>query len=65
MPINFDETASVNECDARAVRPTLTGGNPIVKVPVLLQEVSVQLPLRARITFPEDVLEIKKIKKRV
>ncbi|AMA71434.1 CsxC family protein [Aneurinibacillus thermoaerophilus] len=65
MSINFDETANVNECDARAVQPTLTGGNPIIKIPVLLQEVSVQLPLRARITFPEDVLEIKKIKKRV
>ncbi|AMA71630.1 MULTISPECIES: CsxC family protein [Aneurinibacillus] len=65
MPINFDESASVNECDARVVRPNLTRGNPIIKVPVLLQEVSVQLPIRARITFPEDVLEIKKIKKRV
>ncbi|CEH30709.1 CsxC family protein [Aneurinibacillus migulanus] len=67
MPINFDESASIGECDGVIVTPgNLTpAGARIVKVPVLLQEVSVQIPLKARIKFPDPVLEIKKIKKRV
>jgi hypothetical protein len=67
MSINFDDSASLNECEATVVSPgPLTpSGLRIVKVPVLLQEVSIQLPMRARIKFPERVLEIKKVKKRV
>jgi hypothetical protein len=67
MPIKFDDSANVNECEGTIVTPgNLTpAGERIVKVPVLLQEVSVQIPLRAKIKFCDPVLEIKKIKKRV
>jgi hypothetical protein len=67
MPINFDESANIGECDTTIVTPDdlIPAGGRIVKVPVLLQEVLVQIPLKARIRFPEPVLEIKQIKKRV
>ncbi|MFT9849136.1 CsxC family protein [Aneurinibacillus sp. REN35] len=67
MSICFDDSANINESDGTIVTPqNLTpSGHRIVKVPVLLQELSVQIPLKARIKFPDPVLEIKKIKKRV
>lgn len=68
MSVNpFRRTTSTNHCDATNVTPDpIPAGTPIIKVPVLLQEVSVQVPMHAEITFPagQNVLEIKTIKKR-
>ncbi|MGG4489139.1 CsxC family protein [Metabacillus idriensis] len=69
MSVNpFRRTTSANHCDATNVRPNPipASPDPIIKVPVLLQEVSVQIPMHAEITFPagQRVLEIKTIKKR-
>jgi hypothetical protein len=61
-------SASIGECVATPVTPTpvITTGMPIVKVPVVLAELSAQIPMHALITFPvgQNVLEIKTIKKR-
>jgi hypothetical protein len=73
MSVNpFPRTTSTNHCDATNVNPNPIGtGTPIIKVPVLLQEVEVQVPMHAEIQFPtfpdtgqERVLEIKTIGKK-
>ncbi|MGD7045720.1 CsxC family protein [Jeotgalibacillus proteolyticus] len=69
MSVNpFRRTTSANHCDAENVTPHSISkyADPIIKVPVLLQEVSIQIPMHAEIEFPEgeEVLEIKTIKKR-
>ncbi|MCM3595762.1 DUF3794 domain-containing protein [Metabacillus idriensis] len=69
MSVNpFRRTTSTNHCDATNVRPNPipASPDPIIKVPVLLNEVSVQIPMHAEIDFPagQNVLEIKTIKKR-
>jgi hypothetical protein len=58
---------SIGECAADPGAPGsfTPAGERIVKIPVLLQEVSIQIPLKTRITFPQHMLEIKKGKKRV
>lgn len=43
--------------------PQIINTNPYIKVPVVLGETTVQIDLDSSITFPEPVLEIKKIKK--
>ncbi|WP_053216185.1 CsxC family protein [Guptibacillus hwajinpoensis] len=61
-------SAAINECIADEVPVVATSGSgTIVKVPVLLQKLTIQIPTHATIEFPEDehVLEIKDIKKRV
>ncbi len=64
---------NTHTCTATVVDPDpIASGDPVAKVPVLLQEVSVQVPMQAEIIFPgdpvtgqqEQVLEIKTIKKR-
>jgi hypothetical protein len=65
-PFNTN-SASIGECESTIIPPTpIAAGTPIVKVPVVLQELSVQIPMHARITFPvgQRVLEVKTIKKR-
>lgn len=69
MSVNpFRRTTSTNQCDSTNVdpKPIPASPNPIIKVPVVLNEVSIQIPMHAEITFPagERVLEIKTIKKR-
>ncbi len=73
MSVNpFPRSTSTNSCDATNVTPNPIGaGTPIIKVPVVLQEVSVQIPMHAMIDFPvdangnqEQVLEIKTIGKK-
>lgn len=65
----FPRTTSTNHCEATNVtpRPIAASPDPIIKVPVVLQEVSVQIPAHAEITFPagQRVLEIKTIGKKV
>ncbi len=69
MSVNpYNQSTSTNICKAEIVTPSTTPArDTIVKVPVLLQEFSIQVPMHAKITFPEneEVLEIKQIKKRV
>ncbi|WP_430788256.1 CsxC family protein [Virgibacillus flavescens] len=65
---NFNEckvTSNINECRNQPVSPHTSIGKIITKVPVVLAELSLELNLDATITFPEPVLEIKDIKKRV
>lgn len=45
------------------IHPNILNENPFIKVPVVLGETTVQIDLDTTITFPEPVLEIKKIKK--
>ncbi|WCK56187.1 DUF3794 domain-containing protein [Aneurinibacillus sp. Ricciae_BoGa-3] len=55
------------ECKSTPVEPTHVKSDVIIKVPVVLAELDVQIDMHARIDFPmgQNVLEIKKIKKRV
>jgi hypothetical protein len=66
---SFPRTASMNVCKAIIdADPSATPADgTIIKVPVLLQKFTVQIPMHAKIEFPkgENVLEIKQIKKKV
>ena len=61
-------SAPIQDCIADGVEVVATPcSGTIIKVPVLLQKLAVQIPTDAKIEFPEceNVLEIKDIKKRV
>lgn len=58
-------SSNISESHNRSVSPQVSIGRIFTKVPVVLAELSLQLNLDAKITFPEPVLEIKDIKKRV
>jgi hypothetical protein len=58
-------SSNINESKNHPVKPQVSLGKIFTKVPVILAELSLQLNLDAKITFPEPVLEIKDIKKRV
>jgi hypothetical protein len=61
-------SATINECIADEAQVyAIDGSGKIVKIPVLLQSLTIQIPTHANIEFPEceHVLEIKDIKKRV
>ncbi|REJ09274.1 CsxC family protein [Halobacillus trueperi] len=56
------------ECEkgyCKPCKPHVSIGKIVTKVPVVLAELNVQLNINETITFPEPVLEIKDIKKRV
>ncbi|TDL34170.1 hypothetical protein E2R51_00155 [Jeotgalibacillus sp. S-D1] len=64
----FPRTASTHKCKAEILQPSVPESKGIiVKIPVLLQEIKVEIPVHAKISFPkgEEVLEIKEIKKRL
>lgn len=64
--VDFNHSASVHECDnAPAAAPLAPAGEIIVKVPVDLAVVDITSNIVANIHFPDPVLEIKDIKKRV
>ena len=66
--IDFNTSASIQECESTRVTPLVTPGRNnqvIMKVPVTLAERNVTTSLSANINFPHPVLEIKDIKKRV
>jgi hypothetical protein len=64
--IDLNQSASVNHCDSVLVEPATTpAGARIIRVPVTLAELQVSTSLVANIHFPDPVLEIKDIKKRV
>jgi hypothetical protein len=62
---NCKVTSDMIECSNQSFNPQVSIGKIITKVPVVLAELTVQLNLDSKITFPEPVLEIKDIKKRV
>jgi hypothetical protein len=68
MSVNpFPRTTSTETCEATNVTPTpIPAGTPIIKVPVVLQEIQVQIPMHAEIDFPasQRVLEVKTIGKK-
>lgn len=64
--LDFNHSASVHECDNFNVEaPIAPEGRIIIKVPVDLAVVEITSNIVANIHFPDPVLEIKDIKKRV
>lgn len=61
----YKVTSNIVESSNQSFKPQVSIGKVIAKVPVVLAELTLQLNLDAKITFPEPVLEIKDIKKRV
>ncbi|MDP4172188.1 MAG: DUF3794 domain-containing protein, partial [Bacillota bacterium] len=53
------------ECESTSSHPHVSIGKIITKVPVVLAELTLQANVDTIITFPEPVLEIKDIKKRL
>ena len=62
---NSFTSASLTECSNVPIAPKISCGNVYVKIPVVLAEVKVQIDMEAIISFPERVLEIKDVKKRL
>ena len=64
--MHVDKSASLDHCDNTNVDPIVTqAGNRIVNVPVDLGVFRVSSNLRSTIKFPEPVMEIKDVKKKV
>jgi hypothetical protein len=62
--VNVNQSASLEQCENFPVDPvTIDAG--IIRVPVVLQEIRVRTNTVANISFPDPVLEIKDVKKRV
>jgi hypothetical protein len=62
--VEYKVTTTKSEYN-KPCKPQVSIGKIYAKVPVILAELDLQLHLNATITFPEPVLEIKDIKKRV
>jgi hypothetical protein len=60
-----ESSANQCECENHPIHPKVSIGKIIAKVPVVLAELSLQIHTDAFIKFPEPVLEIKDVKKRV
>ncbi|MGP4076418.1 CsxC family protein [Halobacillus sp. K22] len=58
-------SSNINSCNNQPVTPSVSIGKIFTKVPVVLAELDLQININETITFPEPVLEIKDIKKRV
>jgi hypothetical protein len=64
--VNLNQSASMEQCENVTVNPPLVNAGPrIVQLPITLAEIRVTSNLVANIHFPDPVLEIKDIKKRV
>lgn len=64
--VNVNKSASMEQCENTSVAPPLVNAGPrIVRLPVTLAEIRVTSNLSAEIHFPDPVLEIKDIKKRI
>ncbi|KIL53088.1 hypothetical protein KR50_04170 [Jeotgalibacillus campisalis] len=62
----YPRTASAHKCKAEILQPSASESKGvIVKIPVLLQKVKVEIPVHSKISFPkgEEVLEINEINK--
>ncbi|QAS52218.1 CsxC family protein [Halobacillus litoralis] len=68
MTDEHNESSSF-ECESsshhKPCKPNVSLGKIVAKVPVVLSELNIQVNINETITFPEPVLEIKDIKKRV
>ncbi|MBD1381946.1 DUF3794 domain-containing protein [Bacillus sp. IB182487] len=62
--ISFNKSASIEQCDSTP-RPTTGISNAVINAPVILATLRVSTNLVANIHFPDPVLEIKDIKKRL
>lgn len=60
-----ESITSIKHSENMECHPQVSLGKIITKVPVVLAELTLQVNMEAKITFPEPVLEIKDIKKRV
>ncbi|HAQ07048.1 MAG TPA: DUF3794 domain-containing protein, partial [Bacillus bacterium] len=60
-----DLSAHIGNCSNRNVDSDVNFDARVGKIPVVLAEIEVSTPVKAYFTFPEDVLEIKDVKKRV
>jgi hypothetical protein len=59
-------TQSVSLTEQILVQPTvITGGPVVVKIPVVISETNITIPVEATITLDEEAIEIKRIKKNV
>lgn len=58
-------TTNQCNCESKPHKPNVSLGKIITKVPVVLAELTIQVNIDTFIDFPEPVLEIKDIKKRV
>ncbi|WP_174615526.1 CsxC family protein [Virgibacillus ihumii] len=64
--VNLNQSASTEQCENTPVEPVVSPtDNPLIRVPVNLGNFQVTSSLVANISFPDPVLEIKDIKKRV
>lgn len=63
--VSHNGNSSIHSCDNKPLCPHVSIGKMITKVPVVLAELTVQVNMDAFIDFPEPVLEIKDVKKRV
>ncbi|WP_028782492.1 CsxC family protein [Thalassobacillus devorans] len=65
--VDVNKSASVEQCENTAVDPIVTPENAglVARLPVTLAELNVSTSTSANICFPEPVLEIKDVKKRV
>ncbi|WP_173917514.1 CsxC family protein [Halobacillus sp. Marseille-Q1614] len=59
------KSSRISQCENKSFKPQVSIGKITTKVPVVLAELQLQLNINETITFPEPVLEIKDIKKRV
>lgn len=63
--VSHDGNSSLHSCENKPQCPRVAIGKVYTKVPVVLAELTIQVNMDAMIDFPEPVLEIKDIKKRV
>ncbi|MEC2394893.1 hypothetical protein BK709_30400 [Bacillus thuringiensis serovar shandongiensis] len=63
--VQIPESAAQNECANRPVTPDITCGYVVIKTPVILAEIEVQVVTDSIIKFPEPVLEIKTVRKQL
>ncbi|WP_096155595.1 CsxC family protein [Bacillus sp. FJAT-45066] len=59
------ECNTAHQMESVECEPVVSVGKVVTKVPVVLTEVKVQVNISSKVNFPEPVLEIKDIKKRV
>ncbi|WEG14843.1 DUF3794 domain-containing protein [Pullulanibacillus sp. KACC 23026] len=60
---DYPKTSVPNFASNQSLTPQVVNGQFYAKVPVVLAETTVQIPLDSHIKFPEPVLEIKQVKK--
>ncbi|MEC2394852.1 DUF3794 domain-containing protein [Bacillus toyonensis] len=59
------ESSSLFECDNTPVKPCITEGYVVTNTPIVLTETKVQIVTDSIIRFPDPVLEVKAVRKRL